>query len=92
MVASKKITGDTGGSRCGCVRDISAFYASFHEKNIPRHVKTACNGRSGVLFVRRGFVRVGCRCAGWLWLAAYVVALSGGLPARQISPDSVRFH
>lgn len=42
----------------------------------PRHVKTACNGRSGVLFVRRGFVRVECRCAGWLWLAANVVGVA----------------
>ncbi|HHY0905537.1 TPA: hypothetical protein ACVYOK_004912 [Salmonella enterica] len=71
-----------------CLREVCQPSAPFP----PRHVKTACNGRSGVLFVRRGFVRVGCRCAGWLWLAAYVVALSGGLPARQISPDSVRFH
>ncbi|HAF2715235.1 TPA: hypothetical protein G8M05_004556 [Salmonella enterica] len=69
-----------------------SFLRHLSRKTIPRHVKTACNGRSGVLFIRRGFVRVECRCAGWLWLAAYVVVLSGGLPARQISPDSVRFH
>ncbi|EHG4042826.1 hypothetical protein J4486_005637 [Salmonella enterica] len=46
-----------------------------------------------------GFCSSGVVLSGWsvvalagFWLAAYVVALSGGLPARQISPDSVRFH
>ncbi|PUF40046.1 hypothetical protein DAX92_06355 [Salmonella enterica subsp. enterica] len=73
MVASKKITGDTDGSRCGCVRDISAFYASFHEKPFPGTLKPPVMAVAG--FCSSGVVLSGwsvVALAGWLALAGGV--------------------
>ncbi|EAM4261320.1 hypothetical protein EAP05_01520 [Salmonella enterica] len=93
MVASKKITGDTDGSRCGCVRDISAFYASFHEKPFPGTLKPPVMAVAG--FCSSGVVLSGwsvVALAGFGWRRMWWLCLAVSLLVRfrRIPSDSIK--